>query len=143
MTFAHLADAVDVLIPYLVRLRPLFPNAASSFLHVHIYYTGESHSVASAVDDKAPDLSRAGLAEIETLCKPAQPFASFTLKAGRPNLSEHVRLVLPATGHQTCVSSCGPEALCDAARVAVRNELGGKHGVQADQLAYLEESFTW
>lgn len=143
LTYVPSADAVDVLIPYLVRLRPLFPNATSSFLHVSIYYTGEAHAVTSIDSEKVPDLPSVGLEEIRQLCAPASSFASFTVKAGRPNLSEHVQMILPANGHRSVVSSCGPEALCDAARLAVRNELGGKNGVLADELAYVEESFTW
>ncbi|KAL8290219.1 hypothetical protein RQP46_003158 [Phenoliferia psychrophenolica] len=138
--------SLDVLLPYLLRLQSLLPSGADPLVNLHVYYTGNSHLVSSILsnDDKASDVSdSSSRAAIHALFKPVKStLATITSHEGRPAVGDHIEALQPYTSGKIAVNVCGPTSLCDSARLAVRDRLGGE-GFDAETLVYGEESFTW
>ncbi|KAL7409461.1 ferric reductase like transmembrane component-domain-containing protein [Mrakia frigida] len=137
--------ACDVLIPYLLRLQHLFPrDVPSDFLTLNIYYTGETRQTLSLDEEKRSELHASSLAEIGSLFQPVSTsFASLHVRHGRPDIALHVEERIQYAEGTIALSACGPSGLCDVSREAVKARLGGKDGVDSDQLVYHEEAFTW
>lgn len=135
------SDTVALLLPYLHRLRSLLP---SSFLDLHIYLT------------RPPSISPSALSKpttIESILSPLlsspsnpNPFLTLSTHLGRPHLGRHVDRLLEegkGEGGRVAISACGPAGLCDRAREAVRERIGGEGGVTGERLCYREEGGTW
>ncbi|BGP43574.1 ferric-chelate reductase Frp1 [Rhodotorula kratochvilovae] len=148
------AETVALIIPYLHRLYRLFRAAPSfrqqyllrldsglaapePFIDLHIYITSSSSPSSPAI------------LELETLALPPE-FLRLALHTdeGRPDVGAHIdALGGEEDDEELLVVSCGPAALCDATREAVRSRLGGggmgRKGWEACRLVYSEEAVVW
>lgn len=143
LTPETLTETVSILLPYLQRLRPLLHRpSAEPFLDIHIYLT---RSEASAVLPKPISTPASILSPVLDAEDDYTPFITLTTHLGRPQLGQHIDDLLNVGSREmgrVAVSACGPLGLCDRAREAVRERLGGD-GVGGDRLFYKEEGGTW
>ncbi|GAA5845243.1 hypothetical protein JCM9279_004814 [Rhodotorula babjevae] len=151
-------STVALLEPYLHRLHRLFYASPSfrqqlqsdstrrdrspppSFLELHVYVTSSSSSTSPV------------LASLVSLALPTS-FLRLIVHddARRPNIGAHIDAQAPTDEHdpdELLVVSCGPAALCDAAREAVRSRLGrpeagGPYRWDASRLMLSEEAVVW
>ncbi|GAA6050870.1 hypothetical protein JCM3770_005748 [Rhodotorula araucariae] len=164
------AETVALIVPYLDRLYRLFRAAPSfrqqyldppsdlrdldeapPFIDLHIYITSSASPTSLA------------LVELDALALP-DAFLRITMHTdeGRPDIGAHIDAMGPPPrdnddGAELLVVSCGPAALCDATREAVRSRLHGgggggsrggagvraSKGWEACRLVYGEEAVVW
>ncbi|CED82645.1 Ferric reductase, NADH/NADPH oxidase and related proteins [Phaffia rhodozyma] len=135
-------DSIRAVIPYLNRLEPLFGSMPAGFVEFHVHYTGSAASESVDVEKSSGMVpAEEALAAIDRSFSHLGPAIRTIPTAGRPSVAAHVERLLPFASERIAVSTCGPTALCDASREAVKQSLGG--GVTAHQIVYHEEAFTW
>ncbi|KPV73390.1 uncharacterized protein RHOBADRAFT_55142 [Rhodotorula graminis WP1] len=143
------SNTVALLVPYLYRLYRLFyaspsfrqrrldstrrdPHLPSSFVHLHIYVTSTSSCPSPP------------LASLDSLDLPSSFLRLIVHDDGRrPDIGAHVDALAPQDEDdpdELLVVSCGPAALCDATREAVRSRLGRW---EACRLMHSEEAVVW
>ncbi|GAA6043368.1 hypothetical protein JCM8097_005285 [Rhodosporidiobolus ruineniae] len=123
----------NVILPYLDRLQTLLP---AGFLTLYLYHSG-------AACEGEKDLS------VLSKFEPYSTLCTVELRTGRPYLPEHLDALAPGggtgvtgAGEKVALSACGPTAMVDAAREAVRTRLG-RYGWTLSNLEFHDEVFTW
>ncbi|GJN94412.1 hypothetical protein Rhopal_007492-T1 [Rhodotorula paludigena] len=130
----------------------LLPLSSEPFLDLHIYITAPSPSSSSS-SSSARDPA---LSQLDSLASHLPPeFCTLTTHpaSGRPDIASFLD-ALSAQEEELLVVSCGPAALCDSTREAVRSRLGVGGGRrrrrggkekrwEACRLVYSEEAVVW
>ncbi|SCV68846.1 BQ2448_967 [Microbotryum intermedium] len=138
-------QSAGILVIYLARLRGLLGNIN---VDLHIYYTGEISSIQkirglsafSSTEQLSCVRSSQGLLAITSICSPlTSMLKTLSIHTGRPDIVNYLDDLL-SEGGKIGVIACGPEGLCDRARLGVKSRM---RETTSDDLIYHEESFTW